>query len=345
MPTQAPPQAPEVPDVFGQALNPRLAQQGVQQQIEQAQSQGPQFSGYEGATGNIAGMLSKFIEGASVGRARADAKKATNDAMQQSQDANHLNQYIQMVSGSDKDPEIKQQLISEAIKAQGQMVTTTLEQAGKTNPLMKGLHEIAQTLMGGPPADVSTQKDPKTGKKTKVKTDYQGVDPDKLKTLWTQFASAPTQEQAATQKSQALVDQTKKVADNLATQLGRTPYQNELQAALISNNLMSTGEQFAKKYGATNPVAGYAETYKPELVGTQRLQDVDARQKEEFLKEQSGLQSGQPTTTSSPPSRDQFSLPTTGPASRQTQAEREVNTPITATEAGSKEPGWVNPGS
>ena len=85
------------------------------------------------------------------------------------------------------DPDVKQQLIAKAVKAQGGMVSQVMEQS--KNPLMQALHPILKTMMGGDPADVSTGKDSK-GKKTKTKTDYQGMDPDAYKSLMSDFFQA-----------------------------------------------------------------------------------------------------------------------------------------------------------
>ncbi len=348
MPTSPPPQ---VPDVFGQFIDPKVAQQNTldqYQQGQQVQNQGRQFSGREGALGQGAGLLSKFIQGASIGRANADAKTAHSEAMKSAQDAQHLNAYIEMVqNNSSLDPDAKQQLVAKAYSHQGQMAETILKESD--SPIAKILHPIFQGLMGGAPANESTKTDSKTGKKSKVRTEYKGPDEDAFKGLMSDYFNASqnqTIEKTYPVKSAALIDQAKQVAAGVAHVNGQEPDREQVQRAIAP--LLSQGDALAQKYGMkTNPVSDWLETYKPKLQGTQLLQQTQAEELQGVMDEEKQIRSGQQTQTQPPPSRDQFSLaPGQGPGSRvgqpETPAQRDANTPVTAggTE---KSPGWVSP--
>lgn len=290
----------------------------------------------------IGDVLTSFMQGAMQGRANADAKSAQQQALQQYQDAQHLSQYQTLVQNSDIDPDVKQQLIAKAVQAQGGMVSQVMEQSN--NPIMKALHPVLQTLMGGPHADESTQKD-SSGKKKKVKTDYQGMDPDAYKGLMSDYFNASqnqTIEKTYPVKSAALIDQAKAATAGLAQINGQEPTREQVQRAVAP--LLSQGDALAQKYGMkTNPVGDWLETYQPKLQGTQRLQEAQAKELEDYDTQAKQITGGQATQTQPPPSRDQFSLPTGGPASRETPAQRDVSTPPSAqAKTGNVDPSFLD---
>ena len=269
MPTQAPPQAPQVPDFsnipFASALDPRLAQQGVQQQIEQAQSQGPQFNGYEGKTGAIAGMLTKFLEGASVGRARADAKALHDQSMSATTDAQQLQHYIDQAGNSDKDPDAIQGAQSKYLDMMGKWAVRDIGEAAKTNPLMKGLHTVAQTLMGGPPADEGTRKDPKTGKTMKTKSGYQsGMNAEEIIKIQKELAAAPSKSEKAASVATDLTGKAQKIANELARVNGVKPEDlTSDQLSRAMQPLIAEANSKAQRYGMlSNPVQGFIDSYR-----------------------------------------------------------------------------------
>ena len=263
-------------------------------------------------------MLVSFMQGASVGRTRADMKRVQQEGMQEAQDAQHLSQYQTLVQNSNIDPDVKQALIAKAIQHQGQMVTRTMEQSD--NPILKALHPIFQGVLGGEPSNVGSGKDSK-GKKTKTKTDYQGLDPDAYKSLMNDYFQASqnmTVEKTYPVKSAALIDQAKQAAAGLAQINGQEPTREQVQRAVAP--LLSQGDALAQRYGMkTNPVNDWLETYQPKLYGTQLLQQTDAEEKIQFMQQEkqmmgSGLLPA--TQTAAPPARQQFGLAPQGQASR-----------------------------
>ena len=322
MPT-APP--PEVPNVFGPYIDPNNAQSSLNQlqQNQNIQNQGRQFSGREGALGASAGLLSKFIQGASIGRANADAKQVHAEAMKSAQDSQHLNSYIDMVrNNTDLDPDVANQLIAKAYSHQGQMVDTILKESD--SPIAKILHPIFQGLMGGAPANESTKTDA-SGKKTKVRTTYQGPDQDAFKGLMSDYFNASqnmTKDKTYPIKSADLIERAKAAVTGLGLINGQEPTREQAERAV--GTLLAQGDVLAQKYGMrTNPVADWIGTYQPKLYGTQLLQDIEGKEREAFLPQLKQVLGGeqpqqQPATqTAAPPAPQQFGLvPPAGPASR-----------------------------
>lgn len=352
MPTQPPPQ---VPDVFGQNLDPNNAQSSLNQlqQNQQITNQGRQFSGREGAAGNTLGLLSKFIQGASLGRANADAKEAHSEAMKSSQDAQHLNSYIDMVkSNKDLDPDVANQLVAKAYSHQGQMVDTILKESD--SPIAKILHPIFQGLMGGAPANESTKTDSKTGKKSKVKTEYKGPDEDAFKGLMSDYFNASqnqTIEKTYPVKSAALIDQAKAATAGLAQINGQEPTREQVQRAVAP--LLSQGDALAQKYGMkSNPVADWIETYQPKENADAMIKRVEA---EQMLRENKREDewTGQ-TKTEEPPSAGNFMVRPPEERNKpifdklygekpQTQAQKDANTPpsVTNKQGERMDPAWM----
>lgn len=256
-------------------------------------------------------MLSKFLQGASVGRARADAQKYQQQAMRQQQDIQNIQKFVDQAALSGKDPEAIEQAQHGAIGQLGQWVVRDIGEAAKGgNKFMGFMHEAAIQLMGGHPADEGTRKDPKTGKTIKTKTEYQsGLDPEKMLALYTNLQNAPTKEQAAQMKSDKITTEAKALIDKAQATHPNTPVTlEEAKGVLAASGLDTQSQSIKGRYGI-DPLGLYIDSFTPkptpreqlELEQAEELRQQNKMYQEMFPASRTAGQPGPPQAAITPP--------------------------------------------
>lgn len=258
-PTQQPPEF--VPANFSQpGPFAQYLQVPAQAQTQELQNQGQHFSGREGALGVGAGLLTNWINGASSGRARALAQRHE----QEMQNAQKLNQYKQMVAESDRLPEDKERLIAEATKLEHRVVNDHVVESGKSNPLMKALGVVHQTLMGGPPVDQIY--DPV--QKKMIKREIGVIHPQEMQGLYDAFHKTPTEGTKRTQASQNMYELVSTAAaEAKAVKEAGGDFTPLTGQDLLGHkpDLWRLSNEFEEKYKFPSPMSAYMRNMAPPM--------------------------------------------------------------------------------
>jgi len=236
----------------------------AQQQTQALQNQGQQWSGREGAVGVGAGLLTNWINGMSAGKARALAQRHE----QEQQNAQRLNQYKQAVAESDLHDDDKKALIAQATQLEHRVINDHIVEAGKSNPFMKALGVVQQTLMGGPPVDQIY--DPV--QKKMIKREIGVIHPQEMQGLYDKLYATPSSGSKRTAESQDMFSATTDAYNQLLMKHPNEPITATMMMTEYPD-LWKKGQAFEERFpGHASPITQFMSGLQPPMDPIKRLE-------------------------------------------------------------------------